>query len=209
MRNFPRRGRLLAAWLLSFSLAATLFAFPATQANAFHENNPSHFRREGETRTYIYFIDYTGSAWPVGSAVTDWNQAYPQRSARVNAYYRSASTGCPGVTETFHCVNVREYSDTNPGTGAACVGDLGCALYSYYSDPQQHFYSVRVFLNNTGRGPELQRRSTACHELGHALGLWHRGATDDSCMTEDFLIAPYPDTDHDFDALFETYDHSN
>lgn len=96
----------------------------ASPASAGH-GAPEHWNKNGASRVSLYFDDNTGSAWPVGSNITRWNEAY-NRGADVFGYYR---TSCSGAT----CVTVNEYTDATPGGAAGCVGDRGCFLFNYFT----------------------------------------------------------------------------
>lgn len=69
---------------------------------------------------------------------------------------------------------------------------------------------TNIMVNTTVNNTAAERRSTACHEIGHALGLGERGtatARANTCMDaqQNLLI---PDA-HDWEALHdEVYNHS-
>ncbi len=71
-----------------------------------------------------------------------------------------------------------------------------------------HFTSVPIKLNSSyGAGfSEARRRKTACHELGHALGLAHR--TSGSCLVRGDYPRSRPSR-HDYDYLEQIYRHED
>lgn len=109
---------------------------------------------------HVYVRDRTPSGYPVRAAVRDWN-----RSGRVDLYYRRYTTRLRAgrhsvVVRTYTPVARNEYGRTRWVTGT--------------QGPVTVSISTRV------RGTR-QARKTACHEIGHALGLAHNGSTN-SCL---------------------------
>ncbi|MGQ0843874.1 MAG: hypothetical protein ACT4QF_07040 [Sporichthyaceae bacterium] len=180
--------------------------------------SPGHWEQIGSTRAPVYFVDHTESTWPVGSAVTEWNKAYPNYSVPISVYYR---TSCNAGSD--QCVHV--YPRNNTNTIAECGQPdpgfemYGCMRPRFWVDG--HFMGAGVgedppigtmiYLNTTVNDTAAEKRSTACHELGHALGLGERGtatARANTCMDamQNVLI---PDS-HDYIALRdEVYLHSD
>lgn len=170
--------------------------FGAVNADAFH-GSAWHWSHSGLVRPTIVFVDYTGSAWPVGSAAATWNQAHG-----VDSLWRSS---CPGGG--YHCVNVSEYTNsTSPDPG--CVGAYGCT-FRYPANSGPHWVSAFIILNDSTVFGSSQHRKSTCHELGHALSLEHQ-YTNGSCMTQGASppISLYPDQ-HDFDTLQAIYAHND
>lgn len=97
--------------------------------------------------------------------------------------YRTPTSGCPTLTSSSYCVNVREYTDANPGTAIGCEGDWGCAKRTWFT-PGYHLDTARVYSNNSPASNTAHIRTTACHEIGHALGVEHRPETSTSCMAD-------------------------
>jgi hypothetical protein len=135
----------------------------------------------------VYYIDFTGNSWPVTDAQVDWYQA-----PGIDAYYRYHTAGCPGGGR--HCVNVRE-------------GSYGTAWYGHTASTVSGGYfvdgSVTVELNNQVTPNDYtHRRSVACHEMGHAIGMAHNNSTN-SCMS----IPEFPQhpSSQDYSVLNQYY----
>jgi hypothetical protein len=119
----------------------------------------------GAVRPIINFVDHSSSAWPVGRAVTVWN-----KTSGIDSIYRTATTGCDGAP--VHCVHVYS-ADYGANGSQAETNRTFNAAHTYYA-------SATVKLNNHYSGSETTNWSTACHELGHVLGLGHNTSTS-SC----------------------------
>jgi hypothetical protein len=184
-----RRGYLVSCLVVAALGAA---AEPALAGHA----GPGHWSRDGLGTAQAYFVDHTGTQWPVSTSVYKWNEATRPRS-----YY---VTSCP--SSSLHCIHVRGYTN-GTAPSPSCVGAYGCTFVPVGAG--NHFGNVRVYLNNTTVNTAYQHRKTTCHELGHALGLGHR-STNDSCMRqgESPPISRFPDS-HDFGGLANLYDHAN
>lgn len=151
-----------------------------------------HWAHDGLAHSQIYFVDHTGTKWPVSTSTYKWNEAHG-----VDSYYE---TTCPG--SWLHCVNVYEYSSND--------GLYGETIFINGWDANQHNYEgVTVWLNDYTVTTATQAHKSTCHELGHVLGLAHR-FTNSSCMTQGAAppISVYPDQ-HDFDELYAIYNHPN
>lgn len=132
----------------------------------------------------IYFLDHTSAAWPVTSAVTTWHQA-----VGIDSYYRWYTQGCPGGGT--HCVHVY-----NGAYGA--TGWLGQTSWSPGTQGP-----VTVKLNDSYSLTANERRTIACHELGHALALNHNTATS-SCLYSGTYISLTPNS-NDYTLLSQIY----
>lgn len=128
---------------------------------------PAHWANNGHAHPQVYFVDHTGSAWPVDQATYTWNQAQG-----IDSLYTWGS--CPGYGGT-HCVNV---NDANYGA----TGWVGLTTYQLGSN--NNFVDGKVFvrLNDYPYGVNAAgHRQAACHEQGHALGMGHNTSTS-SCL---------------------------
>ena len=122
----------------------------------------------------VYFRDWTPANWPVDVSVYEWNKA-----VGVDSYYMWHTTACPSVSTGKHCVNV--YDATCPVPGLS--GKVGCTDSVITSGNLFVDGSVKVYLNTALDGNGEDNRGTACHELGHALGMGHNMRENGaSCM---------------------------
>ncbi|MFJ8644837.1 hypothetical protein ACIRNI_01705 [Streptomyces sp. NPDC093546] len=131
----------------------------------------------------VYFLDHTSDSWPVTDARVDWYQA-----PGIDAYYRWHTAGCPGGGR--HCVHVYSGSYGTDWYGVTEANTSG----GYFVDG-----SVTVKLNDqVTPNTYAARRSVACHEMGHALGLDHNGSTNSCLSVPEFPQHPSSD---DFGVL--------
>lgn len=138
---------------------------------------PVGWAYNGYADPQVYFMDHTSSAWPMTAVVPDWN-----RAVGIDSYYRWHANGCPG--NGVHCVHVHNanYGDT---------GWMGLAEYS--TDGGDLLLDVTLKLNDYYATNSTLRRTTACHEAGHALGLGH-GTSLAGCMSaEGTALRPHAD----------------
>jgi len=142
---------------------------------------PIHWARNGFVNPRVYFHDMSSSAWPVGTAITTWNQ-----SARVAP--RWVMTGCP-ILAGSHCVWVN-----SSGYGAS--GWLGITYLSWDGNLNLIDGSVGIRFNDYYPSTHL---AVTCHEVGHALGMGHNGSTS-SCLRTSNPTATTP-TSGDFWVL--------
>ena len=136
-------------------------------------------------------VDNTGSRWPVNASTVTWNQ-----SSRLGVYYKT-----PG-TCSFNCVHVEAYAYTDqygPSRGKTRLD----------WDANGHFKpgSIGIVLNTYWAANSNKDRSVTCHEIGHALGLDHQGDAATSCMTNGPTNFPLYPNDHDWNLLFNLYNH--
>lgn len=190
----------LAALLTALSL--TMFG-AAGPANADHRlPNKGHWNDNGGL-PHVKFLDYTGSAWPVGTAHLDWDVAY---NIDVDWETNSASSTCGA-----DCVRVKSRAPADdPYFGANCTGLAGYWT-NYAPNSANHWGTgneVR-FNQSCNDKPASQRRALTCQELGHALGLDHATVTS-SCMYQDATQAATTPRQHDYDMLNITiYNHND
>lgn len=146
-----------------------------------------NWRWNGFDDPQVYFKDYTPAAWPVKASVAEWN-----KSPGVDSYWTTGA--CP--TGGRHCVPVR----------ASNSGDNGTVGYTYMEvDSAAFFIDGKVHVDfNTYYSSSEDNRGTACHELGHALGLAHNGSTS-SCLYYAAVSGPDPRLPHSTDISVLRY----
>ncbi|WP_344614245.1 matrixin family metalloprotease [Dactylosporangium salmoneum] len=141
----------------------------------------------GAVRPVIDFVDGSGASWPVGRSVTKWNQ-----TSGIDSIYRTSTAGCDGAPA--HCVHVYSYNYGDTGW----TGNTSRTLNS----AQTYYTQAVTELNDYYGGTEAQKWNTACHELGHVLGLDHNTSTT-SCLYYARTSQQYPNSD-DY-SLLESY----
>jgi hypothetical protein len=145
----------------------------------------------------VWFVDHTGSQWPVTTDTYEWNIAHG-----VDSLYIWGS--CPNYSGQY-CVNV---NDANYG----CSGWEGQTFLSW-NGTSFYLTSVRIELNDApGCTPTNASgyRQDVCQEEGHALGMGHNSSTD-SCMHQVIInnaSAIAPDSD-DFTLIAMLYNDGN
>jgi hypothetical protein len=153
----------------------------------------------------VWFVDHTGSQWPVAASTYEWNIAHG-----VDSLYVWAT--CPGYSGQY-CVNV---TDRNAG----CSGWQGLTSVSW--DSNYYMTGASVQLNDyngtcTVNGITYNYnknangyRQDACHEMGHALGMGHNSSTN-SCIYGTIINsagALVPDS-NDFTLIAQLYNDGN
>ncbi|GAA3760559.1 hypothetical protein GCM10022225_52610 [Plantactinospora mayteni] len=141
----------------------------------------------GYARPQLYYIDSSSAAWPVGRAVTRWNE-----TSGIDSVYRTTNSGCPGGG--IHCVPV---ASANYGA----TGWVGLAR-RWLNAAGTYYTRAEIQLNDYYGGTEAQRWNTACHEIGHVLGLGHNTSTG-SCIYYQQSSQRYPNGDDH--TLIERY----
>jgi hypothetical protein len=163
-------------------------------ARTFCPTNPANpygpqlfWANDGYADPQIYFNDHTGSLWPTDAAVYTWNQ-----SVGIDSYYKYNACGPAGT----HCVDVNSGVYNTDWSGLTTQGRdnaTGRITYAY------------VQLNEKWQRSADGYRKSACHELGHVLGLDHN-VQDYSCMWGNSTEVGHrvPDSD-DFNMLANLY----
>lgn len=167
-------------------------------------NSNGHFDANGGL-AHMKFRDSTGSEWPVGTAVSDWDVA---NNIDVDWEAGGSTTTCGRM-----CVRVRSADESDPNLTATCNqnGDIPGYFTNSAPDANNHWDTDgRVVLNrNCINRSAAFRRALVCQELGHALGLDHASVTT-SCMFQDPSDAASTPRPHDTETMLDgtIYDHA-
>lgn len=147
---------------------------------------PVTWARNGFTNPQIYYHDTTGSSWPVGTVLSEWNNS-------PNIHVAWAPSGCPSISGS-HCVNVVE----------GYLGATGYEAITYYSwNSGSHFVdgSVSIHFNDSYSS---NHQAVACHESGHSFGMGHNSSTA-SCLYAVDPQATWPSSDDYNEILYQLY----
>lgn len=147
----------------------------------------------GHSVATVYYVDATDSSWPVNAAAIEWN-----RSSKVDAFRVSS---CPSTND--YCVPV---SQKSLGQGL-CSSSLTYGVVTYMSNGGDHFSRSSFTITLCNTTPAADRRSVACQEEGHTLGLAHRPLNAPTCMVGSGSVFPNLPDGHDFDELGAIYNH--
>ncbi|MEZ0091238.1 hypothetical protein [Streptacidiphilus sp. EB129] len=142
--------------------------------------------RNGYTNPQIYYHDMSGSSWPEGTVISEWNNS-------ANIHVAWAPGGCPGYGGT-HCVPVWDgYQGANGYE----------AVVSYDWDGADHFIdgSVSIDFNDSY---STNHRVVACAETGVTVGMGGN-SSGSSCLYYGSATATWPNSDDYNELLYEIY----
>lgn len=193
--------------LATLGAAVAVATIYATTVSA-HNVTGFHWADEGRARAFVTFVDKTNASWPIVTTTNEWDFA-----GNINIYYGYRDCGGQG-----HCVSV-DTSLVGPFADRRCGEVRGLTRVEVVSPGSTHMSSdTSVTFNercqNSGFS-NADRRTIACHEEGHVIGLAH---ADNSLLT--CMGAPPGETawmnrsgtprQHDFLMLDdEIYDHND
>jgi hypothetical protein len=160
-----------------------------------------HWSDGSQPRAFVTIADFTPSGWPVNAATSTWGT-----EPNIDVYYTFG--GCGG---TGHCVDVRLKN-----MAQTCNNTRG--VTTVYRDNGHYTADTIVRFNDACSSSQFtntNRRSVACHELGHVMGLDEdlTHTIQESCMVQvgsNWVNRTAFPGDHDFYALHNTvYDHND
>ena len=137
---------------------------------------------------------------------TDWNQALDRAAAQWSRSKVLNLNVVPGGTNPRTC----RFDSGQVEVCSENYGETGWLGITVFTVRDRHIKAAVVGLNDFyfdnpefGLDTPRARNSVACHELGHAIGLAHRGGN--SCMT----VRRFPDDPdrHDYKELERIYEH--
>lgn len=194
--------RLLFCVIVVASVGAVDSAF-ADHYQAWHWFRGSSAPRLVQVRDHTAVVPGFGDVYDtdVKGAAANWNSStYLDMTATDDAdrtSYYCSSNARNNYVEVCNVYAVGEW------LGAATACDTSACSPSLINEHLTRAY-VRLndyWLASSGspRSTSTHRRSTACHEIGHAIGLAHVTTTG-SCMTSASAFPLYPDS-HDYQML--------
>lgn len=183
-----------------------LLVSPLLPLSAQASNNlggANHWSDGSQPRAYVTISDFTPSGWPVLAATNTW-----ATEPNIDVYYNFG--GCGG---TGHCVDVRLKNMAETCNQLRGFMDPAYSNGHYSQDSIVRFNdacSASQFTNQN-------RRSIACHELGHVMGLAHELnlSLSESCMVvpnnpPNWVNRTELPSNHDFNVLHNTiYTHND
>jgi len=184
-------------------IAVGLLVLTATPAVASHAyGDARHWTDGNQPRAYVTINDHTPAGWPVLAATNNWGT-----EPNIDVYYNFG--GCGG---TGHCVDVDLDSFTQ-SCGAVRGVTIEITSGGHYTASTYVRFNSKC---SASQFTNTNRRSIACHELGHVMGLGHdeNHPISYSCMTtpvgDNWLDRTAFPGDHDFAALHNVvYSHND
>jgi len=191
--------------LLWLGLALVIACNPFDLALASNAPGGYHWARK-QTQFTLQIGDNVDGDWDalVKQATSEWSE-----SGTVTMNEVKGSTNLDKCTPTTGIVEV---CNGQYGTEKGWLG----LTQLYFDDAGDHIESVTVqfndsFFNQSGGQYDdpAARQHTACHELGHSMGLGH--VNTDSCMndSQDAVFHNLTPINKDFQTLAQTYDHKD
>lgn len=160
-----------------------------------------HWTKPSADERKIIIRNHTVDSWAtkLPNAISDWGASSKFKfSIQQGATDTTTRESC-SMPNLYGRVKVCSYHYTWSDAGRARI------QFNHTDGGRHHIQQAWVKLNGRTTTTD-QERSVICHEVGHALGLDHRGATS-SCMYNGSTFPTSPDQ-HDYDVLVaQTHSH--
>lgn len=160
-----------------------------------------HWTRPSGGERKIIVRDHTVDSWTnkLPNAVSDWGAS--------SRFRFTIQQGATDTTTRSECTFPTYYGRVKVCSYQYSWSDAGRARSIVAHDSSQNIHHIqRSWVKLNGRTTtDSQQRSVICHELGHTLGLDHRGVTS-SCMYGGTDAFPTSPDQHDYDVLVNQTD---
>lgn len=169
-------------------LGAFILTFAATTVMASH--------RWGCWKYANYYI-----RWYNGAGGDYWYIYNEETKSDSNSWHKYTDLYLPSVSSAGSTDHINAYAGYYGSTGwlglASIIRSSGCTIYEGRSQLN------RTYLDN-GNYSRRNKKHVACQEVGHLFGLHHNTSATNTCMNDQILSAPYPNS-HDRSMINSIY----